>query len=317
MAYQTGTATDYQDMLSQLIAFLTTNATLVGLNQQWTLLADASPGDVGIAGLGTNDLRNREVYLQGPGLAGEDEIFCNIRTYSQVAADYFNWQFVTAAAYTSANSFLTQALSSPPQHVYLWNQTIKYWIYASGRVFVVGFKVNNVYMHMTMGLALPLGLPAQYGYPAICGGMGSTVDLRYSEQDVYNRAYWDGSNGYYSNSLYIQWLDGTWKSCGNWQQEASRGVWSDNGFIWPTYSTRRAANVKQGIDGTQPTYDFLVMLPIPRQSIALVLEGLQWTPGFGIASEATFTDGVSGKSYVALPNAYRSSTRDYMALLCE
>lgn len=267
MAFETGTATDYQDMLGKLITFLTTNATLTGLNQQWTVLKDTSPNDLGVSGLGANDLRNREVYLQAPGLAGTDQIFCGIRSYSQVAADYFNWQFYTAAAFTPVNLFQQQAATSPPQHVYLWNQTIKYWVYASGRVFVLVMKINNVYQHMTLGLALPLGRPDQWGYPAICGGMGATVDLRYSAQTLYNRAFWDGANGYYTSGLYIQWLDGTWITCGNWQDEGNRGASAQNGWLWPTYSNRRTNNLKQCIDGTQPTYDFSVMLPAPASAL--------------------------------------------------
>lgn len=38
MAFETGTATDFNDFVSKLVAFLTTNPTLVAANRQWTLM---------------------------------------------------------------------------------------------------------------------------------------------------------------------------------------------------------------------------------------------------------------------------------------
>lgn len=38
MAYETGTATDYHDLLRKVVKFVTTNATLVGLSRNWAIL---------------------------------------------------------------------------------------------------------------------------------------------------------------------------------------------------------------------------------------------------------------------------------------
>src|SRR5690349_2247020 len=89
MALETGTATDWLDFYNKLRDFLTTNADLVADGQEWTQIA----GEVGT--LGNAD----EIVLQGPGLAGADEIIVGITPSFSVDSDYFNLGFTGATMY--------------------------------------------------------------------------------------------------------------------------------------------------------------------------------------------------------------------------
>ena len=75
MVTVTGTATNAGDLFTKLIAFLTTNATLVGLGQNWSS---------GWTGGGGN-----ERVLIGPGLSGTNQIYVGLRLYSNVSADEY------------------------------------------------------------------------------------------------------------------------------------------------------------------------------------------------------------------------------------
>src|SRR5690348_15074846 len=69
MAFETGTATDHLDLWSKLLDFLQSNADLVAAGQQWTVAWEAPAGAPNAT----------DIVLQGPGLAGEDEVLVALR----------------------------------------------------------------------------------------------------------------------------------------------------------------------------------------------------------------------------------------------
>lgn len=77
MAYETGTATDYLDLLDKLRVFLTSNASLVAAGQQWQVLRWQ-----------TDNNGEKELILKAPGLAGTDNIYCGILTKSDANVPY-------------------------------------------------------------------------------------------------------------------------------------------------------------------------------------------------------------------------------------
>ena len=73
MAFTSGTATDYLDLLNRLKQFVTQD--MLPANERWTVLRWV-PGPPA------------ELVLQGPGLAGTDQI--NVGILSEAGADYGN-----------------------------------------------------------------------------------------------------------------------------------------------------------------------------------------------------------------------------------
>ena len=75
MAFTSGTATDYLDLLNRLKQFVTQD--MLPANERWSVLRWV-PGPPA------------ELVLQGPGLAGTDQI--NVGILSEAGADYGNWK---------------------------------------------------------------------------------------------------------------------------------------------------------------------------------------------------------------------------------
>ena len=88
MAFTSGTAADYLDLLNRLKQFVTQD--MLPANERWSVLRWV-PGPPA------------ELVLQGPGLAGTDQI--NVGILSEAGADYGNWKLrETAPKYLSLRS---------------------------------------------------------------------------------------------------------------------------------------------------------------------------------------------------------------------
>lgn len=162
MAYTSGTADDYLDLLDILADFVTTTMDPEG--ERWSVLRDsgASP---------------RELVLQGPGLSGDDEIKVGIRT--SVGADYGNWELKGFSAFNDALAWGSQLNASGSAYSLQLNTAMPYWIVANGRRIIVAAKASIYYTCAYLGLFLPYATPAQYPLPMFVGG-SSTTDSRYT-----------------------------------------------------------------------------------------------------------------------------------------
>lgn len=328
MSTKTGTATDYIDCLNQLRTFLTTDATLTGLGQNWTELAtNATSYTVTDAGqVNTVDF---ESYLMAPGLSGSEQIYINFQAYHNVVADIYNWRIKGAIGFVAlggANTFFTQPNSSPDAYLLMWNQPLTYWFIANGQRVIVVVKIATVYESGYFGKFLPYGTSAQYPYPvAIAGASGNGIagihdgatpqfaNLRYSDTEIYHACFFDPYNFF--------WLDvsNVWRELGNFFGGSHQsGVAWDS--IWP-YWYADGLNIgpllETNLDGSYPL--FAARISIGGASGAPInelgeLDGVFGTIGFGASSESTITDGGSN-TYYMFQNAFRTSKENYVALL--
>jgi hypothetical protein len=163
MAYETGTATDYRDLLRRLRAFVTGSA--LG-SQAWTQMR------------WTESATTQELILKGPGLAGADEIFVGIRSDQNAASDTYNWHIRGATGYLPLDAWADQPNASPERHMALWNQPMPYWFVADGRRIMVAARVSTRVMFIHLGFILPYATPGQYPYPLLI--VGSNQDARWS-----------------------------------------------------------------------------------------------------------------------------------------
>lgn len=186
MAYTSGTASNYKDLLSVLATFASANG--------WTILEQ------------TTTL----VSLRGEGLSGLDEIYCSIGAFENSTAGYYNWEVCGAWAWRSGRALGAHPMSSAKRYIYLWNTSIPYWMVATPRRIIMLAKISTTYQVMYLGLGDPPATEAQYPYPLIIGGCGDTAAQSYSATGTVNSAFCsnNGPNGLISRP------GGDWDSIG-------------------------------------------------------------------------------------------------------
>lgn len=166
MAITSGTATDHDDLLTDLVTFLT------GLTspETWVELTNNVTPPAG----------ERHVYLRGPGLSGTDEIYINIRRYTNsVINTSTNWEIRGALGFDADLGFDQQPGVSPPQYAVLGSTGVPgctYRMVANGRRFIIKATLdqNNLEIPLYCGLILPYATPARHRYPLYIGATAMT-----------------------------------------------------------------------------------------------------------------------------------------------
>jgi hypothetical protein len=313
MAYETGTATSHKDLLSKLYTFLTTNAALVAAGQNWTAHRWSTSGDY-------------ELILEGPGLAGSDEIFVGIKTYESSGDDYYNWRLQGFTGYSSGAAFDAQpgAMASYPPGLALTNSSMPYWFVADGRRFVAAALVSTVYEAAYMGFLLPYGLPSQLPYPLVVGGsITGQNGHRWSTQNVTHRQFTDpGAYTGNDNEAVIfstlRLLHGSWLSIRN-KYSGDTYTSRQKMELWPKgddYSARaRIIDLRPGVDGGYPLFPLIPVQSSPDRNVFGELTGCFAVTGFGLTAGDTIT--VGSDDYLVIPNVYRADVADYWALKLE
>lgn len=173
MAHETGTATDAEDLFDKLIAFLTTNATLVADEQEWT--------EDWTAPVGAPNTTAR--VLTGAVPAGDAPKIA-MQLVQVPATSQYEIQFNGLTnVLTSAILPTDHANASPPVRLFLDNNPMTYWFTANGRRFIVVVKISTVFESAYCGLFLPYALPNTYPYPMYVGasaglGLNQPADWR-------------------------------------------------------------------------------------------------------------------------------------------
>lgn len=286
MAYETGTVTDssgsfalaHQNLLEQIEAQVTSEV-FMGAGQAWTTLRYVATGD-------------HELILQGPGLAGTEEIYVGIKLYHSVDSDYYNCKVAVFTGYVSGNTFETQPGASGMLGVPLHNQSITYWLVANGQRIALAGKVGTpVYESFYIGKFLQYATPSQYPYPVVAAGMLNSASATRFSDTAHSMPY----RGARSN-MQMRFVDGSWK-----QPE-----------IWPWNNTRLTSNPKLR---ECPT-DHYPLLPLTLSdstpNIYGELDGIFHVSGFNNAVENTITIGAD--TYLVVQDVWRTAHETYYAM---
>mgnify|MGYP000967015348 CR=1 FL=1 len=110
MAWTSGTASDYLDLLTRLKAFVTEQ--MLPANERWQVMRWV-PGPPA------------ELVLKGVGLAGTDEIYVAIQT--ETSSDYGNWKLRGYVTYNPGVAFDAQYNSSQTFYALLTLSAMPYW----------------------------------------------------------------------------------------------------------------------------------------------------------------------------------------------
>ncbi len=306
-------ASGHDDLLTDFISFLSTDATLVSLGQEWTILDDDVVDD------------ERFVYLQGPGLAGNDEIYVGIRRYLDTTTNAYNWGLIGMTGYDSGLDFNSQAGVSPETVLCLSNlDDMEYWAIASGRRFILIVKIGSVYVSSYCGFILPYATPSEYPYPLFIGGTSYLESQLYTDVGIYTSAFWKMgqsiSDATHQSASQIRLVSGVWLAL---TQDVVSSLESEKiGRIWPYFSTD-GTTTDDGIadldlieTGVYPLLEVIIYTDTYDDgNVYGSLDGVFHIPGTEISSEDTLT--VNGDTYLLIQNCEDSGRNDFAALLLE
>lgn len=312
MAWETGTATNYVDLVNKVRDFLTTNTTLVSTGEHWEQVA----GNTGV--IQSDDI----VTLRGKGLADTDNIYCYLKPIGDVTNDKYAVEFQAHGAFIQTDPQDSQPLSSSAQYVLAWNDPIQYWIIANGRRWILITKVAGVFGSGYCGFFLPYSPPSEYPYPFYNAGSTSGEFLRYSTNDV--KSHFFASPGYQSAQVFRP--DNKWGYVSNFTENGSAGVVNE-AWIYPTRfkSTQSTHDSRASYSGdditnnTQPCFDNTYLMRQLQIHISDsftgmlgVLDGVFAVTGRTNSSENIISKG--GVDYLVVQNIFRTDFKDYMAV---
>ena len=277
MAYTSGTATDYKNLLSILATFAAANG--------WAILEQSET----------------KLFLCGEGISGLDEIYCGVSTYEDSGNSYYNWELHSSWSYRSGRDFSAMPISSGDDKafVYLWNSSISYWITASAKEIILVANVGTVYQHMHLGFPTPPATAEQYPYPLLIAGCGSTKARSYSNTS--NAAYWNAA--VYSGVAGMLCRPG-----GIWSTVSAIGT--DTSCI-VSASQSMLVNIITSPGGEYLLEPFVVINGTNPDNYGTI-DGLYRISGYNNTAENTIT--IDGVNYMCFPDCHRSGYADYCAL---
>lgn len=304
MATTTGTATDYNDLLAQVVAYVT--GPTLG-TQAWTALRNVTG----------------EAILRGPGLTGTDQIFVGMKAFSDVGADYYNWVLSAFTGFDAGLAFEAQ----PGAHHTGWGAgqsgpiltlqaaSMRYWLSANGRWIALVVQVGTVYVSAILGLALtPYASPGQWPYPMVLGAnqawpgavtLAANTSLRWSYAGAENRNWFGpGSGVARSSQLRVRLGDGSWWGFGPTYA-------AGQGALYP--QANGAADMRPNLDGTYQRLPLILSRQAATGEIDVLgqFDQVNWVTGHANAAENTLTEGLD--TWLVVPNVFRSTKVDYAA----
>lgn len=281
-----------------------TEGALTTAGQAWTEHRWIEPADAS---------GERELIIEGPGLAGQDQVFAGIRTVSNAVSDWFNWRISGLLGYSAAEDWTLQPGKSPERGLLLWQSSIPYWMVVNGRRIICAPRVSSVYELLYLGLLLPYALPDQYGYPFVVGGTFPSAATRWSANGASHSYCIDPSAG----SMLVREPAGAWRTFEN--RDAGGG--SDNArMVWPAAHTYNVPQnpldwIRSAGDGTFPLLPVIPHMISPSRQVLGELDGLYWVTGADLSSEDLIQQG--GVDHIAWQNIFRTGIADYGAVRLE
>lgn len=285
MAYTTGTASNYKDLLAAMVTFASAN--------NWTVLEQSES----------------RIFLKGTGLAGLDEIYAGVDTYEYPTSGIYNWNMVGSWGYRAGRAPKLQPHNSNRSDAdlvvgYFWNTSMQYWMVANGRRIIVVAKVGTTYQTIHLGLLTPPATDNQYPYPLLIGGAGSSNGINYSSASI--SSFWSLVAGNY-NASRLHFPGGLWGT----QYQSGTGIYSEPMFVADNICSAESGNILAGLDGTyllEPVY----MVGSGTLDIFGHVEGLFRITGHNNTSENVIA--VSGVNYIVFQDCSRSGYGDFCAM---
>lgn len=311
----------YDLLLTELRDFLTTNSTLVAANQNWTVDKEETISTYSMVGVSsqpsyTGDFR--DIYMHGPGLAQQDNVYVNIRAYQSIPSSLYNWYIEGATSFDTGDDWEEQAgnnIMSYPCIFPLVNSLIDYWFIANGRRFIVVCKISGDFYATYNGLFLPYGLPSEYPYPLFVSGGAQYPSDNYTasaNRNFYNirLAGSQQANLRLTSSEWVQVSD----------DDYDAGT-PGRAAVWPWYKEgvgQTGYNLVGNLDGSYTLLPAVLMTGQENASVLGDLDGVYYVPGTGqvdLAAEDTIT--IGGDTYLVIQNVAAADRTNFAAIKLE
>ena len=322
MAFETGTASNLNDLIAKLGTFLTTNVDLVAAGDEWT--EEYSDTRAAIA---TETAREYRVW-KGPGSTGLDDIYIGAYTKGVIATDIHNLAFaggtfwnVGAAGDPEVQDSVRYGLQGRSKFVTLFADSIPftYWFIANGRRFIVVTKMGSVYATVYCGFILPLARPDEYPYPlCVASGFRDPDELwaRYSDTSTSHGSIMDPR----SQSCWLMYPDQGWRDFYGTAVVSGGVADSSLRYVWPNAGARYYIGGESILNTHLPAVggDY-AMIPVQlctNESAGTNTwgryDGVYYLTGADLTAEDTID--VDGTIYMAVPSGFRNGVRDYFAV---
>ncbi|WP_462328132.1 hypothetical protein [Desulfobaculum sp.] len=292
MAFETGTATDYKDMLAKLKAF--------AVAQGWTALRYEQ-------GAGHEP---DELILRGPDSGGQ-QVYVGARTETNEIGGY-NWRLQGFTGFDPALTFDAQpgAIDSYAPRLLLMDGGLRYWLSVNARRIVVVVKASTTYQVGYLGLILPYGPPSNLPYPLLIGGC-SDRNSAWNVQDYYNTPFFNaGVDDNFPEHSSGRFLHGAWLAFSNWYEDRyGNHTIRDDHMFWPatvppSFSSPTGARVLFPV--------LLCSKTAGAKGIFGELDGVRYVEGIGIAGEDTIDQ--DGETYTVFTGGWSTDAKSYIAL---
>lgn len=309
MAIETGTVTDYRDLLDKLHTFL--------VAEGWTV------NDFNL-GATLTDVSNLNVT--GPGIVGGQKPNISIQSQANSGTNAYAWKVCGHQTYVSGRPYGQQPNNSPIHYFLLWPNEMTYWFYVNDRRFVVVAKIGVYYMSMYAGFFLPYALPEEYPYPYYVGATSSGLYV-YNLPDAGLRTFCDPGPG---GASYMARQTLGWQSIQNANfasnaVDSYSGAGNEGAVTWPyrNLQVENDVNASREIawsffrlmrplaNGSMPMYQVHV-LDAANETLAGVLDGVYATGGFNRVPEQIVT--VGAQDYRLFINVNRNTPKHYFAM---
>lgn len=324
MAFTSGTATDYQDLLDQLRLYL--------VAEGWTQLAWAPGGS--LASLST-------LKMRGPGAGAGRQVFLNIRTVFDVVSSVYSWQVRGAPTYDGALPWGGQLGEQPNDSYFnLWQNEIPYWFYVTDRRVIVVAKTGTNYVSLHSGFFLPWGTPVQYPFPLYTCGDYNAPAVFSLNNSARRHCFDPGNASDASPNAWARSSAGVWYPIWNHGNSAQTNLFQgppkgQRGFMWPLSAGYGAtggigATNTGNWNGGAGTFDFswlgnlfavtqqdercLMPLTVCGGDLGPmgVIEGAYALGGLGLGPEMVVT--IGARNFRCFQNVQRNSPDDFFCV---
>ncbi|HDS1127158.1 TPA: hypothetical protein QDZ99_004018 [Stenotrophomonas maltophilia] len=325
MAWKTGTAANVNDLLLQLRDFLTSDSALVAANQNWEVVGGVASGPIAA---------NNFVSLKGKGLAGADEIYLSLQSYTAPSNSHYTLALRGHTAYNPASPSIDPAgANSSYVGMPLVNSAFVYWFIANGRCFKVVTRINGRYDALYAGLILPEHLPEDWSYPLFIGASSYNRQNLASDDSNVHSNFWNPSGSGASNTsltqAYLFSPMQAWVPLRN-TMNSSYAIQMTGRLITP-WAPICNSNHRRLLDGTawlQRGQMLAVAYAAGNPDIGSPsdqvpeggqfyggFDGVFYTPSLGAVAEQRVTAG--GIEHLLVPNVYRTGDGQFAAFALE
>ncbi len=278
MAFETGTATDYKDLVAKLRAFATAN----GWTENRYLVGDNGED---------------ELIMTSDGATGQEQIVVGYRTITNVGDDVFNLDLFTGPAYNT-NDFDNQPGRSPRRVIHLWNATIEYWFMVSKERILIVANVSTTWQLSYNGKVRTYTSRGHWPTPLISAGSSSNPDWRWSVQDS-------------GNMSSLQWSRGTAAPTIRQPNDA----WANCSGPYPTAVTSNAPWGSNTVNQENGDAGLLPLAAINSTYFAMgEFEGCFGLSGEKLGAGQILNPPAAGNDFLVVQNVYRNGFADYLAV---